>query len=66
MPKVAPLPSIPTNPRPGGGEGGNKDRLLADLRRQVRYFRSYFTFIAHFFARWQLTSLNKISPRPLL
>ena len=64
MPKVAPLPSIPTNPRPGGGEGGNKDRLLADLRRQVRYFRSYFTFIAHFFGRWQLTSLNKISPRP--
>jgi hypothetical protein len=42
MPKVAtPLPSLPgTAVRPGGRSGGegNKDRLLADLRRQVIIF----------------------------
>jgi hypothetical protein len=37
MPKVtAPLPNLPGSAvRPGGGGEGNKDRLLADLRRQV-------------------------------
>ena len=37
MPKVAPLPNIPSNPRPsdGGNNNNNKDKLLADLRRQV-------------------------------
>jgi hypothetical protein len=45
MPKVAtPLPSLPgTAVRPGGGSGGegSKDRLLADLRRQVIYCFSF-------------------------
>lgn len=46
MPKVAqPLPSLPgTAVRPGGGGEGNKDRLLADLRRQVFTFFSFGSF----------------------